>query len=125
MLRYLPLVLAVALVVYAVLDVLGSDERRRRGLPVPVWLLVVVLLPVVGPVVWLVVSRGAPRDGAVGPRSVGPLAPDDDPEFLFRLDQERRRRERQHGTGDRDADGPGSDGPGSDGPGTTDGAGTA
>lgn len=116
MLRYLPLVLAVALLVYAVLDVLGSDERRRRGLPVPVWLLVVVLLPVVGPVVWLVTSRAAPHGGAVGPRGAGPVAPDDDPEFLFRLDQERRRRERQEGaSGDRDADGTG----------TTDGAGTA
>lgn len=96
MLRYLPIVLVVAFSVYCVFDVLGSDERRRRGLPVPVWLLV-VLVPVVGGAVWLVVSRGTPRAGTVA-RGGGPLAPDDDPEFLFRLDQEQRRRRQQDGT---------------------------
>jgi len=94
-LRYLPLVVVVAFALYCVFDVLGSDERTRRGLPVPVWLLVVLLLPVVGGVVWLVVSRGTPHAGTAQPRGGGPVAPDDDPEFLFRLDQERRRRERQ------------------------------
>lgn len=112
MLRYLPLVLLVAFVVYCVFDVVGSDERRRRGLPVPLWLLLVVLVPVVGGVVWLLVSRGTPHQGTAG-RGAGPVAPDDDPEFLFRLDQERRRRERQDGAqgqGPRDesADGTGS-----------------
>lgn len=97
MLRYLPLVLLVAFALYCVFDVLGSDERRRRGVPTPVWLLV-VLVPVVGGVVWLVVSRATPHGGADRPRGGGPVAPDDDPEFLFRLDQERRRRERQGGT---------------------------
>lgn len=95
MLRYLPVVLVVAFAVYCVFDVLGSDERARRGLPVPVWLLVVVLVPVAGGVVWLVVSRGAAHGGTGGTQGRGPVAPDDDPEFLFRLDQERRRREQQ------------------------------
>ncbi|GIG38900.1 PLDc N-terminal domain-containing protein [Cellulomonas phragmiteti] len=113
MLRYLPLVLVVAFTVYCVFDVLGSDERTRRGLPAPVWLLVVLALPVLGGVVWLVVSRGTPRTGTAGPRSRGPVAPDDDPEFLFRLEQEQRRRARQEGTpeqGSRDdtAEGPGT-----------------
>lgn len=92
MLRYLPPVLVVAFTLFCVFDVLGSDDRTRRGVPTPAWLLVVLALPVVGGVVWLVVSRLAARTPG---RPAGPVAPDDDPEFLFRLDQERRRREQQ------------------------------
>jgi hypothetical protein len=72
---------------------MGSDEHRRRGVPTPVWLLI-VLVPVLGGVLWLVMSRGAPSAGQRGPAR-GPVAPDDDPEFLRRLDLERRRREQQ------------------------------
>ena len=96
MLRYLPLVLLVAFVVYCVFDVVGSDERRRRGLPVPLWLLLVVLVPVVGGVVWLLVSRWTPHQGTAA-RGGGPVAPDDDPEFLREL--ERRRRKAQPDAG--------------------------
>ena len=95
MLRYLPFVAALAFVVYCVFDVLGSDERRRRGRPAVVWLLVVLLFPVLGGVVWLLVSRGAPHADPPARRSGGPVAPDDDPEFLWRLEQEKRRRERE------------------------------
>ncbi|WP_432456887.1 PLD nuclease N-terminal domain-containing protein [Cellulomonas iranensis] len=93
MLRYLPFVLMVAFAVWCAFDVLGSDERRRRGVPAPVWLLI-VLVPVLGGVLWLVMSRGEPSTGHRG-AARGPVAPDDDPEFLRRLDLERRRRERQ------------------------------
>jgi len=113
-LRYLPFVLILALTVYCVFDVLGSDERARRGLPTTVWLLI-VLLPVLGGVVWLVARRRAPHAGAPGARRGGPVAPDDDPEFLFRLDQERRRRQQQDRTGRPD------DGSTADGSSTADG----
>jgi hypothetical protein len=93
MLRYLSFVLVVAFVVWCAFDVMGSDERRRRGVPAPVWLLI-VLVPILGGVLWLVMSRGAPNAGQRG-AARGPVAPDDDPEFLRRLDLERRRREQQ------------------------------
>ncbi|UCN15564.1 PLDc N-terminal domain-containing protein [Cellulomonas iranensis] len=93
MLRYLPFVLIVAFALYCAFDVLGSDARRRRGVPTLVWVLV-VLLPVLGGVVWLLVSRSAPGAGQAR-AARGPVAPDDDPEFLRRLDLERRRREQQ------------------------------
>jgi hypothetical protein len=51
--------------------------------------LAILLLPPVGGVLWLV--AGQPKDVPVTPPA-RPLAPDDDPEFLRRLDQERRRR---------------------------------
>ena len=95
MLRYLPFLLAAAFLIYCVFDVIGSDARRRRGLPTVVWLLVVLLLPVVGGVVWLLVSRWSTHGGGTSGHARGPVAPDDDPEFLFRLDQERRRLEQE------------------------------
>lgn len=93
MLRYLTFVLVAAFALYCAFDVLGSDARRRRGVPTLVWVLV-VLLPVLGGVVWLLVSRSAPAPGQ-SRAARGPVAPDDDPEFLRRLDLERRRREQQ------------------------------
>ncbi|MFC8191413.1 PLDc N-terminal domain-containing protein [Cellulomonas sp. NPDC057328] len=97
MLRYLPYLVALALAIYCVIDVLRSDERTRRGLPTPLWLALVVLVPLVGPVTWLVLRRGGDGAGPARRRPTRPVAPDDDPEFLRRLDQERRRRERGSG----------------------------
>jgi hypothetical protein len=104
--RYLPVLLAIALVVYCVVDIAGSTQDERLGLPRGIWVLL-VLVPFVGALAWLVVSRSrraavaqagtgvarGGRDAAPRRRHQGPVAPDDDPEFLRRLDQERRRRE--------------------------------
>ena len=50
------------------------ERYRVRGLPRALWLVVLVLLPVVGALVWFVLGRGPVRR---------PLrAPDDDPAFL-------------------------------------------
>ena len=49
---------------------------RHRGVSEPVWVLIVVLLPVLGGILWLVVGRS--RQVPKGARR----APDDDPEFL-------------------------------------------
>lgn len=98
MLRFL-IVLNVILVVYAVIDCARSEERERVGLPKLLWMLLIVLLPLLGPIAWLVISRGhrddhppAPtRPARPRPRPQGPLPPDDDPEFLWRLEQQARR----------------------------------
>lgn len=94
--RALLFLVIIGLAVYALADVATSDERSRHGVPRAAWLLI-VLVPVVGPVVWILSSRAGRRaDGGpatAGPR--GPVAPDDDPEFLWRLEQERIRRERE------------------------------
>lgn len=99
--RNLLALVVVGLIVYTVIDVARSDERERLGLHKLLWIAFMVLVPVVGSVTWLLVRRTPGRRTGRGP-GIGtvphaPLAPDDDPEFLWRLEQERRRREREAG----------------------------
>lgn len=68
--------LVVVLTVFCAIDALMLDRLRIRGLPRWAWLLIIVLLPLFGSVLWLTVGR------ARLPRTI---APDDDPEFLAEL----------------------------------------
>jgi hypothetical protein len=78
-----------ALVIAAVADCLGGEHAPRR-LTRAWWVLIIVLAPVVGGILWFTVGRArpprpqpGPRHGNAGPRNPkGPLAPDDDPDFL-------------------------------------------
>jgi len=82
-----------ALFVYAVLDVARTPPAAVRTLPKPLWFLV-LLLPLFGPVAWLLTGR--PARGA-RPAKQARGAPDDDEEFLRDLRreaEERRRRSR-------------------------------
>ena len=107
----------IALQVYALVDLARSDSASVRSIPKWLWFLVWPI-PVLGPVAWLALGRprvgpasggGGPGGGGTigGPRPPrGPIAPDDDPDFLKRLDEqswaarmERLRREREAGGG--------------------------
>jgi len=112
MLRALAAVLSIGLTIFALADCVQTEDAKVRGIPKWAWIVLVVLIPWIGPITWLLVGRdrspgtGAARRG--GPRREGPLAPDDDPEFLRDLDEqirrERRDRERREQTsGDDDA----------------------
>lgn len=88
--------ITLALWIYCIVDVISADETLVRNLPKIVWLLLVIILPVVGSVVWLVVGR--PERASFRPGTTTyrrPLkaitAPDDDPQFLARLDDETKR----------------------------------
>jgi hypothetical protein len=83
----LPIIVAIALAVYAFIDCLQTDPAEIRGPRRPVWVAVILLLPVVGPAAWLVVRRGGPRafPSRRRRRSTPPVAPDDNPEFLSQL----------------------------------------
>lgn len=78
-----------ALTVYAVVDCVQTAEPRVRTLPKALWVLVILLLPLLGPLAWLVAGRperpGSPQ--LRGPRHPDgpPRGPDDDPDFLRRL----------------------------------------
>lgn len=115
MVRALPYVIPIALALFALIDLSRSSAVERAEIHPLAWAAIIVLLPVVGPVAWILVSRqraaAARQGGSAGgagpvrpgptrpPRRSGPVAPDDDPDFLWRLEQERRRRAREAGTG--------------------------
>lgn len=98
MLRYLPVILVLGLAVYCFIDVFVTDQRRFRSLGKPLWLLV-VLLPVIGAILWLTLGRphhkAKPASDTIHlRRPPRPVAPDDDPEFLRRLDEQTWRAKR-------------------------------
>ncbi|GAA2742023.1 hypothetical protein GCM10009868_10360 [Terrabacter aerolatus] len=91
MLRVVLVALVVFASIYAFVDCVQTDRRVVRTMPKPVWL-IGVLVPVLGPVGWLLAGRASSRGGPAsrgparrppGPR--GPLGPDDDPDFLRKL----------------------------------------
>jgi hypothetical protein len=93
-------ILLVALWVYCIFDAISTDEALMRNMPKVLWLVVVILLPTIGSLAWMLLGRpiGAGlRPGDTSPQrpprrpAARPLAPDDDPTFLARLDEETRR----------------------------------
>ncbi|WP_194396424.1 PLDc N-terminal domain-containing protein [Microbacterium atlanticum] len=70
---------ATAFWVFTIVDCAVQPATRHRGVSKPVWILIVVLLPVLGGLLWLIVGRA--RASTVAARR----APDDDPEFLGRI----------------------------------------
>lgn len=91
------LVLAhLALVIAALADCLGGEHAPRR-LTRAWWALIILFVPVAGGVLWFTTGRARPprpqpgpkRGSAGGPKN-GPLAPDDDPDFLRDIDRRLR-----------------------------------
>ncbi|MEJ1154940.1 MULTISPECIES: PLDc N-terminal domain-containing protein [Microbacterium] len=70
---------ATAFWVFTIVDCAVQPPTRHRGVSKPVWILIVVLLPVLGGLLWL--SVGRMRAAKAAERH----APDDDPEFLGKL----------------------------------------
>ena len=86
------LILAVVVVVatiYAVIDCAMMAHDRVRGLSKPVWLIVILLLPVLGLILWFTIGRA--RAGQVVRQR---LAPDDDPAFIGTLGRDKEQDER-------------------------------
>ncbi len=105
MLRFLPVVLELALLVYCLVDCIQTDEARVRNLPKIGWILLIIVVPIVGGLAWLFAGR--PRDGAGTPfgpaagrqppggrRAPRPVAPEDDPNFMRQLDRTDPEKER-------------------------------
>ena len=82
---------SVVLLVWSVFDISLSARGAIRRFPRALWLLI-ALLPILGPVCWIRYGRpvragGSPLDALrqMKPRRRGPIAPDDDPDFLRKL----------------------------------------
>lgn len=80
----------VALSIYAAIDSLMTDRMRTRGLPKILWVIVVLLLPVIGPALWFTLGKDRGKARPVSRQT----APDDDPDFLRRLGTEKEQEER-------------------------------
>ncbi|MCZ2261323.1 MULTISPECIES: PLD nuclease N-terminal domain-containing protein [unclassified Isoptericola] len=123
MLRVLPMLAYLALVVYALVDVVQSDEEDGGGIQKGFWILIILLLPFAGSIAWLVVSRRVRANRGPAPRTgypAGPVPPaqypgrrrtwetdetaaaepDDDPEMRWLLEQARLKHEREQAARD-------------------------
>lgn len=104
--------IAFAVWVFCIIDVITTPDGQCRNLPKLVWLLLVIILVDIGSIAWLVAGRNwsprpadLPYKGNRGRPSQAPLRfngtdPDDDEEFLAGLraraeEQRRRAREAQ------------------------------
>jgi hypothetical protein len=83
----------VAIDIFAIVDLSLTEPRRVRALNKFLWVLIIILLPVIGAVLW--VTLGKDRSDRNGQRRV--IAPDDDPSFLrnIRRDEEQDERIRR------------------------------
>jgi hypothetical protein len=101
--------------IFCIVDVITTPDGECRNLPKLLWLLIVILLPDIGSILWLIAGRNwnrrpanLPYRGNRGTGRFGPAAttvrrptnPDDDEEFLAQLraraeEQRRRAREAQ------------------------------
>jgi len=104
MAKVLLVLAAIGVTIYAAIDCLRSDDAEIRGLPKPLWLLLIVAVPLLGGVLYILLGR-QPAPGSPTSRRLRTIAPDDDPDFLRSLDPPRSRDgERRHKDPDPDAD---------------------
>lgn len=106
MLRYLPFLLVLAVWIYAFIDCLNTPEKEVRNLPKLVWVAIIVLFGSVlfGPLAWFLGGRPRGRPVIAGEGQGGGarrpgrgrwVAPDDNPDFLRSLEEDRRQDARQ------------------------------
>lgn len=98
------IVVAIIIVVWALVEVIQADAAQIRRLPKWAWMiLVIVPAPPAGAIAWFIFGR--PKAGSDAPRAAGGglsipgrtryvarPAPDDDPDFLRRLNDESEQR---------------------------------
>jgi Phospholipase_D-nuclease N-terminal len=119
--RYLPFLISLMLSIYALFSCIQTRDEDVPHLPKLVWILLIVLVPFVGPITWLLMARSHARRRQARGRPSSPrggrgparrsTAPDDDPEFLAWLDRNRKRRDKTEPPGDQppEEDGPDPD----------------
>jgi phospholipase D-like protein len=83
------------LLVLALISALSVDQVRN--LPRFLWVLVIFVIPLLGPIAYFLAGRpsAAPREGTPRRSAPPPASPDDDPDFLGRVDTEQSRRDRE------------------------------
>ena len=62
-------VITLGLLIFALIDVITSDESQIKHLPKLVWVLLIVFLPLVGSIIWLITGKDrgtTPDHGSFG-----------------------------------------------------------
>ena len=107
-----------ALWIFSLVGVIGSDDGRIRHLPQVWWLLIVLFFPLAGSIAWLVAGRpasGGPRSSrherAVPefpeyerPGRAAAAKPEDDEEFLRKVRKRAEEQRRRYRESQRDED---------------------
>ncbi|OKJ24258.1 hypothetical protein AMK23_25735 [Streptomyces sp. CB02130] len=95
--RALMFIVPLALTIYAFIDCLNTSEEDTKHLPKIAWVFIILLFWIVGPVVWLVAGKNRRnRAGGAGPSSWQRgrrqqwVAPDDNPDFLKSLKDDKK-----------------------------------
>ncbi|MEU3172014.1 PLD nuclease N-terminal domain-containing protein [Streptomyces sp. NPDC007000] len=97
MLRVLMFLIPLALSVYAFIDCISTKDEDIRHMPKPLWAILVLVFPLVGSISWIIAGkkRQPAGGGAIG-SAWGRggsrqqwVAPDDNPDFLKSLGEER------------------------------------
>lgn len=109
MLRVILVLVLLAMTIYALIDCTKTDSTRMPArISKPVWIVAIAILPIIGPLLWLGIKtqkmlKSDPNIAGQdftnkfrsrnNPKSNQALAPDDDPDFLSRLEAQNRRRQ--------------------------------
>lgn len=74
-----------ALLIFCLVDVISIYESRIKTLNKIAWVFIIILLPILGPVLWLTLGkqrRNPEQTPQRAAQSRAPKGPDDDPDFL-------------------------------------------
>lgn len=94
MARVLLFAFIIGITIYALLDWgFYSKQGTPGGLNRWFWLVVIIVLPILGPLVWVLLRIVGGAAALEEPRR--PVAPDDDPEYLAYLSKKMERRGNQ------------------------------
>ncbi|MBM2617461.1 PLDc N-terminal domain-containing protein [Actinoplanes sp. LDG1-06] len=97
MVRLFIFLAAVQLVLFVLALISCLSASRVRNAPRVVWVLVILLIPLLGPLAYFAWGRPrpAPVEGGIVRRRSAPASPDDDPDFLRSVDTDQSRRDRE------------------------------
>ena len=89
----------VVLAACALISCLSAEGGELRAPARLVWVLVILFVPLIGPIAWFLAGRATAGAGPFtrfpGGERPRPLAPDDDPEFLRSISREQARKNRE------------------------------
>ena len=102
MARIALVVAMLAVTIYAAADWHRTPEDEMPGkIAKPIWLFIILFtatIAAIGPIAWLVlrwVARAEKKQARQSEPPARPCAPDDDPDFLFRLERDIQRKRRE------------------------------